>query len=340
MKAPLQKVVPGQQVNPIQAASWNALVDAAQSARMDRGKGTPNVPDNPATADTVLIACQTAVPVPWFGIVALPLVATMPIPPASAEFLQRVVIAGQVPSDAGQPFAILLDAAQAQSAGMTAIVRGVVSGAVQCQVNVTDPGHTWAQTASGNVSYLFSCPAGTAGSVPILQRQSGTGVQWCTVLLPATSDVDFSSTASLANFTYDASGSFTDHGTFGSTDFSYLDLSVGYDPGNFWSAGTPDTLTTTPAYKGTYLIYGSVTFGPGIAVTAPGLVGIVLYVAGSINLQTVPLEIGTFGAATVSLTYLSYMDGGDILLGVAFAGGGSDPGGPVTGYLSLLRLGS
>jgi hypothetical protein len=338
MKAPLQKVAPGEPVKPINAAGWNALVDAAQAARTGRGKGEPNAPDNPATPGTVLIACQTAVPVPWFGIVTVPAIATMPIPPASNEFLQRVVIAGAAPSDFGQPFAVVLDAAQAQSGTMTAIVRGVVRGAVQCKVDVTDPGHANAETQGGNVSYLVSCPAGTAGSVPILQRQSGTGVQWCVILLPTTSEAAFSGLPGVEIFTYSAAGTFVDYGVapLGST---FLTPTPIYDPGGFWSSGS-QVIAVTDAYKGTYLVFGSIAF-PDLTVSTYGSAGLAIYCQGAGGfVQYVPLKAGNSGAPAISLLSPPvYLDGTEVGLGSIFGGSGSDPGGSVTGSLTLVRLG-
>ncbi len=69
-----------------------------------------------------------------------------------------------------------------------AIGQAMISGVTSCQVNFADSnaaaGHDYATLADGTYSSLDSAPCGVAR---ILARESGTGAQWCKILLGAPS---------------------------------------------------------------------------------------------------------------------------------------------------------
>lgn len=90
---------------------------------------------------------------------------------------RRPVFEGDTVTDAAAPFIITAEPIIGQTIG-----RAVVSGMAVVKVNVTDAAHAYATPIVGDTAKLVS---GATGAVPIVFKESGTGVKWAVVLLPA-----------------------------------------------------------------------------------------------------------------------------------------------------------
>jgi hypothetical protein len=173
----LEKVKPGQKFKP-SASAWNAFVDAANDSRFRRGETPPRQPDRPVVPATMLLQNVAGVSVPWYGILSIDGQDPMVSPDDDlVEFQQRPAITGVAPSGPGEAFAVALLPVADQD-----IVPAAVAGVVQVQVDVTDEGHGFATTAAGDTDKLVS---DLVTGARILWKESGTGVKWALISLPA-----------------------------------------------------------------------------------------------------------------------------------------------------------
>lgn len=85
------------------------------------------------------------------------------------------VFTGETPSDESDPFVITVEPAAGGG-----VVRCVVAGLAVVQINVTSASHKRAKPIAGDTTKLVSC---NRGGVPIVSRESGTGVKWSVILL-------------------------------------------------------------------------------------------------------------------------------------------------------------
>lgn len=185
---PLLPVSPGQHSPLVRnTRAVNAVLEAARAQRGSRRTGVPGVqgvfegsllakvglPD--ASAEDVLDA---------YSVLAYGDPRLSPATEDRRHDGQRVqVFDGEVPSDASAPFMITVESLLG-----TAIGDAVVSGLAIVQVNVSKASHARAKPKVGETDYLVSADS---GGVPVLWKESGTGLKWAMVLL------DFADSAAL-----------------------------------------------------------------------------------------------------------------------------------------------
>jgi hypothetical protein len=174
----LDPVVPGQNMRP-PAAAWNALMEMLRWWQASGGAGGGVGPGWPA-GGLVCVRNVSEYDVPRFGVLAV----TAPLFTPSdnlREFQQVPVVTGDSPTgplDVGG----LVIALQPIPAGEMSIGRALAVGICPVQVDVTDAGHLFADTADGDVEVLHSA---SSGPVRIVAKESGTGTKWAYVSLPA-----------------------------------------------------------------------------------------------------------------------------------------------------------
>lgn len=241
MADPMRKFVPGER-RPLSATMLNRFIDAAQFERESRGKGD-GAPfggiDDPAA---VLVRNQSGAAVGRFGVLT-PSASTIDPAANLGAFQDALCIDAATPTAAGQPIIVLLEPLAAGAIGT-----GVVAGAVQCQVNVSNAGHTYATTINGDAAKLASVADSSAGACPILWKQSGTGVKWAVVLLPSVVGSAGGGSSGLGGASVKRTAGFV---SVNDSTWTLLEwTSADFDTASYFSGATPGLLTV-PA-TGTY----------------------------------------------------------------------------------------
>lgn len=243
MHDPISKVVPGQPVN-LSATCWNRFVDAANAELRLRGAPSFSPYANGIGPATILVQNATNGALPIFSVLSLRGQAPLIAPSGNLqEFQNDVMLAGITPTGAGQPLAILLE-----PLGPGVIGEAVVSGAVQVQINVTSAGHSYATSINGDSAKLVSqADAAAANVVPILWKESGTGVKWAVVMLPVLLGRSAGFSGAHLNDKNNGASSPQSAGPGGSFAVSFpgVDLPVIWDTDGYYNSASP-TLLTAP----------------------------------------------------------------------------------------------
>lgn len=177
MTDPFKKVSPGSALE-IPADTWNFLLSSAQvyqRQKIGTGSDTPlTFPINPA--NTCLVQNMTGAALPAGAVLAY---GTPLITPAVSRFeaQKRPAFEGSAPTT-NESFMVTWDALASDPPND--IGRAIVSGLAVVQVFVIDESHRRARPIPGNTSTLESTGG---GGVPIVWRESGTGVKWAFILL-------------------------------------------------------------------------------------------------------------------------------------------------------------
>lgn len=170
---PFERAKPGDVQ--IHRPTWNTLVEIAERSQGGTGGGTIGFGRNPGIVKVKNGSGSTRNRYEILGITGVV------YDPATYgdEFRNEIVLVGGAPSTstAGR-FVVLLE-----TIGSNEIGYAVASGLVQCQVNLTDTGHKWADTDASDCTKLKS---GDNGSAKIFAIDSGgTGTKWAIVRLDA-----------------------------------------------------------------------------------------------------------------------------------------------------------
>jgi len=173
MADPYQPVQQNGQIQ-VTARTWNGLLKAGQDySRRKYGTATGGVLDSKLTPSCRIWVFNSGPELPEFSVVGF---GNMPAPPTSRplDAIDEPLFLATTPTAVG-PFAIL-----AGSLAPGEIGEGIIAGAAVVQINVSDPTHGFALPADGNSAALTS---DSAGGVPILWKDTGTGLKWAVVLL-------------------------------------------------------------------------------------------------------------------------------------------------------------
>jgi len=173
---PLSPVLPGDQLQ-IRATAWNRMLELLRRDTAQRGgrAGPGALGDSVQATTVVLVQNATGSAASHGYCLSIDDLPTDPTdsPPA---WLSRPVLSGGEPTDAADPFVILLE-----PLGDGAVGRAAIAGLAIAQVDVTDTGHGYAAPTAGDATKLTSAASGPAR---ILWRESGsTGTQACVLLL-------------------------------------------------------------------------------------------------------------------------------------------------------------
>jgi hypothetical protein len=163
---PLRKVVPGEPVV-LQAATWNAMIDAAEAAKRPGRQGPPPVG---STLDgfVVLVVNSTGTDLDRFAVLGLDGSAVDPADSPDG-FAERPALEGVVPTadHVGGRFVVLLEPVEDGSVG-----RAAAGGVTVLKVNVSDAAHEFATAEAGTSDALISA---ASGPVQLLFKEAGTG---------------------------------------------------------------------------------------------------------------------------------------------------------------------
>lgn len=180
--ATLKHVRQGENVLPhLNPSTWNPFVDAAIAHRM---QGPPPIDPTRLRRDhtEVLLKNSSGAAVDRYGVLGLG--APIITEDANADqFKSRgPTFVGATPATGTHEgkFAILLDALPDDKLG-----RAVVSGTVQCQINVNDAGDDYADIKNADATQLDSQADPSTGCAHILWKEAGTGTKWAVVRLGA-----------------------------------------------------------------------------------------------------------------------------------------------------------
>ena len=182
---PFQHVRPGQKVK-ISAPAWNGAMNAArahqQSTAAGASAGTPKQ-QFPQTG-IVLVKNNSGGDLGMLSVLGIDGPLFDPTDSAAVnEFKSRVVLKGITPSATTHKgkFVILREPLKAGAIG-----EAYAAGCCPAKVNVVATGDTSADVSDGSSASLKS----GGGSAKILWKESGTGVRWAVVLMPAGGGVD------------------------------------------------------------------------------------------------------------------------------------------------------
>lgn len=181
-----RKVTKGEKLL-IEADAWNAMQEAAAAHRSSAGnRRTPFHGSDQINSAVVEVVNDTEFNQARFAVMG---VRGSLIDPATnlLDFKNHITLKLDVPDeeiDFGK-FVILLEAIPARTTDeddgdVYSFGKAVVAGLVQCQINIVDEEHKFADITDGNTSMLTSTPEGSAR---IYWVQPGTGPKWGVVLL-------------------------------------------------------------------------------------------------------------------------------------------------------------
>lgn len=160
------------------AATENAMRDAARAYQQSGQRLGSETLRGEVNSGVVLVRNDSGDDVPRFGILGIDSPIVTPTD-SMAEFKSRVMLSGVVPIDShAVRFGVTLEPLKDKQISRNV----VVSGVVQCQINVTNAAHTLAKANSPDVDKLVS--DATTG-VPILWKQTGTGTKWAIIRIDA-----------------------------------------------------------------------------------------------------------------------------------------------------------
>jgi hypothetical protein len=159
------------------AKTMNAVLLAAQDFARRKYGATGGDRTNGA-ADRTRFFNTTRSALDEFAIVGYGDPAVSPLIDSLGIALQPAFFAAA--PQAGKPFAVLAE--PAPSGGSA---DAVATGPALCAVDVSDPTHTRAAASDGNFDHLVSA---SAGGVPILWKETGTGIKWAMILMGADQD--------------------------------------------------------------------------------------------------------------------------------------------------------
>jgi len=177
MPDPFRGYRPGD-ASPKDAGSFNAFAMAARLAR-DSGKIlSANPLGSTRSGDIIRVKNASGADLDRFAVVGLDEPVFLPSTHLE-EFKREVVFSGVTPTSSHvRKFAVLLEPA----ANDDRVVRAIVAGVVQVQVDVSVTAHEYAQAKASTNNKLESSGDGPA---QILWRETGTGVKWAIVRLGA-----------------------------------------------------------------------------------------------------------------------------------------------------------
>lgn len=164
---PLRKVTPGEPFG-MQAATYNAFVDAALAARRPGRQGPPSLDASTPAPGLVLVLNSSGSDLDRFAVLGVDGPAIDPADNADG-FAERPALTGVAPTadHVGGRFVVLLEPIASGAVGLAC------AGAVTvCKVNVSDAGHRFADVAAGTTAALVSA---ATGPVQLLYQQAGTG---------------------------------------------------------------------------------------------------------------------------------------------------------------------
>jgi hypothetical protein len=158
----------------IQAAAWNACLDAAEAAKRGGGGVVDAVGRQFRQADIVLVKNSSGSDVSRFHVLGISGVIFTPTD-SLPSFQNQVAFTGVTPTTASHAgkFVICLDAIKNGQIG-----RAWVSGVSAVQIDITDASHEFCDVKDGDRTKLASSGSGSA---MILYKPSGTGTKWCGV---------------------------------------------------------------------------------------------------------------------------------------------------------------
>lgn len=179
----IKKVRPGADVE-ITARDWNAIADAvnwvrAQQGGLGRGAVTPEIPQT----GIILVRNDTGETRDRFELVG---VGDPVLSPTSAQFKSQLVFAGdEIDADLhANSFGVLRQPLRPGRFG-----EAIIHGLTLCRLNVTSPGHEYAEVVDGDHATLHSADDGGAR---ILWKNGIEGEVWAMVQLGAASNVTLS----------------------------------------------------------------------------------------------------------------------------------------------------
>jgi len=295
---PRRNVQKGQKLKgSLSAEAWNLLLGTLKDGG-DTGAGGLSDEIVPANTAIMVWGGAASATLKPFSVLGYGTPASRSLPQTNPFLASgRPLFASAAPS-ATLPFAITLRPVTGGNA-----VKVAVSGLVSVQVDVSNSGHTRARPIASNTDKLESCAAGVVpGGVPIVYKESGTGVKWAIVLLDFSDNVATDPHFTQTNFNdtfganaYDtliggssssfSTGVFTTHGAF-VTATGYIDRSgtsavqqrIGIavmTAAQFasWSLGTalPSGLTAygwivvnaVAGNRTNFMVGGAISFNPG-----------------------------------------------------------------------------
>jgi hypothetical protein len=165
----------------IQAAAWNACLDAAEAAKRGGGGLADAVGRQFRQADIVLVKNASGSDVSRFHVLGISGVIFTPTD-SLPSFQNQVAFTGVTPTTASHAgkFLVCLDALKNGQIG-----RAWIAGVAQVQVNVASSSDAFCDVKNSDRTQLQSAPSGTAR---ILWKESGTGTKWAVVRINDPSD--------------------------------------------------------------------------------------------------------------------------------------------------------
>jgi hypothetical protein len=160
----------------IQAAAWNACLDAAEATKRGGGGVVDAVGRQFRQADIVLVKNSSGSDVSRFHVLGISGVIFTPTD-SLPSFQNQVAFTGVTPTTASHAgkFLVCLDALKNGQIG-----RAWIAGVAQVQVNVASSSDAFCDVKNSDRTQLQSAPSGTAR---ILWSEGGTGTKWCVVRL-------------------------------------------------------------------------------------------------------------------------------------------------------------
>lgn len=182
---PLALVRPGDPL-PDQAATYNAMIEAARDHRAGRGTRTGGRPIDdwfaPANLCAVKWTGSSAATLDPFSVLAYgaPAVGGPGAAATRYDFQGRPVFQGSAPAgtDGADQVLVTLGPVTGQTIG-----RAACAGLVAVQVDFADASHAHAHPQAGTTDRLYSNRDGRG--LPVVYKEAGTGLVWAVVLLGA-----------------------------------------------------------------------------------------------------------------------------------------------------------
>jgi hypothetical protein len=158
----------------IQAAAWNACLDAAEATKRGGGGVVDAVGRQFRQADIVLVKNSSGSDVSRFHVLGISGVIFTPTD-SLPSFQNQVAFTGVTPTTASHAgkFLVCLDALKNGQIG-----RAWIAGVAQVQVNIVSTADRFCDVKNSDRTQLQSMGSGAAR---ILWQESGAGTKWCAV---------------------------------------------------------------------------------------------------------------------------------------------------------------